>query len=75
MINLFLGAQSLVAWHNDKLLVSELDPSAPSQNFVEAMLDAKPRWRLVAYDEGGVREDLLDTLLIDPGLLVLTKAA
>jgi hypothetical protein len=63
-------AKSLAGWSNGKLLVSELDPSAPSQDFVEAMFDRKPRWRLVAYDEGGVREELLDTLLCDPVLLV-----
>lgn len=54
---------SLVAWCDAKLLVTELDPSVPAaQDFVEEWLYPRPRWHLVAYDEGGTHEHLLDTL-------------
>jgi hypothetical protein len=61
---------SLVAWHEGKLIATELDPTiAPAQSFVEEMLRPTARWRLVAYDEGGQSEPFFDTLLTEPLLL------
>jgi hypothetical protein len=56
-----------------RILVIELDPSAPAPSLFEAWHDPQRRRRLVIDDEGGAGRHLRDTLLSGPVLLVIDE--